>query len=339
MQRIDLISNDINALQEEKQLKKNAYDDAKKQVKAAKDEEENYKKRLGKAQQNVVAKIESILAKNHIEKPYYHGGNSSNVMDEIAAFILSIPLVDRCPNEEVQEWVEKFKKIINVFDGIFSIARMNCGKVKDEHKSSLKNYITTAMKLWRGLGHSIAPKSHVLEDHLAEQIARFGGIGDFCEDFIEKSHQDGIIDHSRAKNSATEEMKAAQHSRREHKRLLPSVRCIANDVNNKSKRYKRERDENGDQLNILVGKQDERKSKVSEDKKKVREDALLLTTQHDGIYLQPGKRMYYQEVARKKRSIEIIQQFIQNVQQATRKRRSIKVFQRSIRGVLLRRRQ
>jgi len=134
-------------------------------------------------------------------------------------------------------------------------------------------------------------------------------------------------------------MKAAQHSRREHKRLLPSVRCIANDVNNKSKRYKRVRDENGDQLNILVGKQDERKSKVSEDKKKVREDALLLTTQHDGIYLQPGKRMYYQEAARRKRSIEIIQQFIQNVQQATRKRRSIKVIQRSIRGVLLRRRQ
>jgi hypothetical protein len=69
----------------------------------------------------VVAKIESILAKNHIEKPYYHRGkyngkamvrlmdykHSSNVMDEIASFILSIPLVDRCPNEEVQEWVEK----------------------------------------------------------------------------------------------------------------------------------------------------------------------------------------------------------------------------------------
>jgi hypothetical protein len=351
MQRIDLISNDINALQEEKQLKKNAYDDAKKQVKAAKDEEENYKKRLGKAQQNVVAKIESILAKNHIEKPYYHGGkyngkamvrlmdykHSSNVMDEIAAFILSIPLVDRCPNEEVQEWVEKFKKILSVFDGIFSIARMSCGKVKDEHISSLKNYITTAMKLWRGLGHSIAPKSHVLEDHLAEQIARFGGIGDFCEDFIEKSHQDGIIDHSRTKNSATEEMKAAQHSRREHKRLLPSVRCITKEINDKSKRYKRVRDENGDHLNILVGKEDERKSKVSEEKKKVREDALLLTTEHDGIYLQPGKKIYYQEAARKQRSIEIIQQTIRNVQQAAQKRKSIKVIQRSIRGVLLRR--
>jgi hypothetical protein len=146
---------------------------------------------------------------------------------------------------------------------------MSNGIVKDEHIVSINNYISTAMKLWRGLNHSISPKPHAIEDHLAEQIARFGGIGDFCEDFIEKSHQDGIIDHARTKNSATEEMKAAQHSRREHKRPLPSVRCIANDVNNKSKRYKRVRDENGDQLNILVGKQDERKSKVSEDKKKL----------------------------------------------------------------------
>jgi len=72
-------------------------------------------------------------------------------------------------------------------------------------------------------------------------------------------------------------------------------------------------------------------------KKKVREDALLLTTEHDGIYLQPGKKIYYQEAARKQRSIEIIQQTIRNVQQAAQKRKSIKVIQRSIRGVLLRR--
>jgi hypothetical protein len=72
----------------------------------------------------MVPKVESILSKNHIEKPYYHGGkyngkamvhmmdykHSSKVMDEIAAFILSIPQVDKCPNEEVEEWVAKCKK-------------------------------------------------------------------------------------------------------------------------------------------------------------------------------------------------------------------------------------
>ena len=131
-------------------------------------------------QRNVVPKVESILSKNHIENPYYHGGKyngkamvrlmdyklSSKVLDEIAAFILSIPQVDRCPNEEVEEWVAKFKKILNVFDGIFSIARMSNGTVKDEHIVSINNYISTAMKLWRGLNHSISPKPHAIEDHL-----------------------------------------------------------------------------------------------------------------------------------------------------------------------------
>jgi hypothetical protein len=201
----------------------------------------------------------------------------------------------------VEEWVDKFKNILSVFDRIFSIARMSCGKVKDEHIVSLRNYIGTATKLWRGLGHStLAPKAHALEHHLAKQISQFGGIGDFCEDFIKKSHQDGIVEHSRKKKSLTQEMKAAQHSRREHKRLLPTVRCITEEVNRKAKRCKTVRDENGVQTSVLVGKQDERKSKVSEDKKKVREDALLLTTQHEGIYLQPGKITYYQEASRKK---------------------------------------
>jgi len=52
------------------------------------------------------------------------------------------------------------------------------------------------MKLCRGIGKSVSPKPNSIEDHLVEQIIRFSGIKDFCEDFIEKSHQDGIIDHA-----------------------------------------------------------------------------------------------------------------------------------------------
>jgi hypothetical protein len=43
-QRIDLVSNDIGALQEEKALKKASYDNAKNEMKKAKDEEKKYKK-------------------------------------------------------------------------------------------------------------------------------------------------------------------------------------------------------------------------------------------------------------------------------------------------------
>jgi hypothetical protein len=99
---------------------------------------------------------------------------------------------------------------------------------------------------------------------------------------MEKSHQDGIIDRLRTKNSMTQEMKVAQHSRREHKQLLQSMRSITKEVNHKTKKYEKIRDENGVQT------------------KKVREDALLLTMQHDGIYLKHRKEIYYQEAAQKK---------------------------------------
>jgi hypothetical protein len=229
----------------------------------------------------VVHKVESFLSKHHIEKPYYRGGkyngkamvhlmdykDSSNVLDEIRAFILSIPQVDRCPNEEVKEWIHKFKNILRVFDEIFSIARMSCRKVKEDRILSIRNSITTEMKLCRGLGISVSPKVHAMEDHLVDQLIQFSGIRDFCEDLIEKSHQDGIIDHSQTKNSMSQEAKAEQHSQREHKRLLQSVWCITKEVNHKAKMYRKDRDKNGVQTNVLVGKQDEQKSKVSEEKK------------------------------------------------------------------------
>jgi hypothetical protein len=71
-QQIDLIGNDINALQEEKALKKQRYNDAKNKLNEAKDDEGKYIKTSGKAQRGIVSRIESIFAKNYTEKPYHH---------------------------------------------------------------------------------------------------------------------------------------------------------------------------------------------------------------------------------------------------------------------------
>jgi hypothetical protein len=68
-----------------------------------------------------------------------------------------------------------------------------------DHFSQLQASITTAMTLWQGLGMSVAAKPHEMEDHLLEQIRKFKGIGDLCVDFVEKSHQDRIIDNARTK--------------------------------------------------------------------------------------------------------------------------------------------
>jgi hypothetical protein len=63
----------------------------------------------------------------------------------------------------------KFKKILSIFDGVFSIARMPCGAVREEQIIKLENLIATAMRLWRGLGNSSTPKVHVIDDHLVCQ--------------------------------------------------------------------------------------------------------------------------------------------------------------------------
>ncbi len=70
---------------------------------------------------------------------------------------------------------------------------------------------------------SITPKVHAIEDHLVDQIRRLKGIGDLGEDFVERSHQDGIRQHSRSKNAKERADEAIQHCRWEHKRTHPAV--------------------------------------------------------------------------------------------------------------------
>jgi hypothetical protein len=45
----------------------------------------------------------------------------------------------------------------------------------------------------------------------------------------------------------------------------------------------------------------------------VRDNALLITRQHDGIYLEPGKNEYFQEAARRKESTEVIQRCVREL--------------------------
>jgi len=169
-----LLNNEIKALQEEQKLMKELVGNLKKALKTATDEEEKLLKTLGKKSNEVMRSIESILSKNHIERPYYHGGKyngkamvrlmdysqSSKIMDEIATYLLSVPNLDVSQREEVNEWIPKFNKILSVYDGIFSIARMPSGTVDDNYTAKLEGFIATSMKLWRGLGSSITGSIH-----------------------------------------------------------------------------------------------------------------------------------------------------------------------------------
>jgi hypothetical protein len=57
-----------SALCKRKKCLKKGYDNAKQELKAAKDEEEKHKKTLGKVQLNVVPKIENIYRKITLKK-------------------------------------------------------------------------------------------------------------------------------------------------------------------------------------------------------------------------------------------------------------------------------
>ena len=113
---------------------------------------------------------------------------------------MEIASEERCNDEKVSDTMEKFTNILSVFDALFSLARTPSGLMNGDKVATLQNLSNLALRLWRGLELSITPKVHAIEDHLVPQIICFHGIGDLGEDFVERSHQDGIHQHSRSRN-------------------------------------------------------------------------------------------------------------------------------------------
>jgi hypothetical protein len=149
--------------------------------------------------------------------------SSRSIMEDVNAMIKELSREERCSDEEVVETMEKLTNILSVFDALFSMARAPSGLITDESVDKLRNLADLALPLWRDLDLSIMPKVHAIEDHMADQIRHLKGIGDLGEDFVERSHQDGIRQHSRSKNAKERADEAIQHCRWEHKSTQPAV--------------------------------------------------------------------------------------------------------------------
>lgn len=203
-QRISELIAAIKVLKANKKRIEDILNESKKSVKEKKDREKNYKQEIGRPVRDVLPKIEKILQRHRIEKPYYHGGlyngkamnklmtSSRIIMEDVKAMIMELSREERCSDEEVVETMEKFTNILSVFDALFSMARTPSGLMTDDGVDKLRNLADLALRLWRGLDLSITPKVHAIEDHMVDQIRRLKGIGDLGEDFVERSHQDGI---------------------------------------------------------------------------------------------------------------------------------------------------
>jgi hypothetical protein len=194
-----------------------------------------------KSERHVLKAVERILVKHNISKPHYHGGayngkamnqimfESSMIVEQVQEMLLAIPINTRCSDDA---------NVLKVFNKVFLLARMPSGQLTAENSRKLSECIIESMRLWRGLGLNISPKAHAIEDHLFDQVTRLNGIGDLGEDFLEQSHQDGIRDHARSKNSKQEHADL-QHSKWEEQRLHPGVRDKVDEVKKRLVRMKK----------------------------------------------------------------------------------------------------
>ena len=177
------------------------------QVKAKLD---RYKAERGKKGE-VRIQIERKLREYGIVRPTYHGGDLNGV--KVKLFLQNVDkifddfkeIIMSCDNrqakeEEVSIMVSMYRDLGFLMDGVFSMGRTPCGKLTAEMIGLTSRMISASMKLWRYLRLSMrGPKIHGFEDHLLEQMIRWNGIGDFTEDFVEQSHQQGVKEENRTR--------------------------------------------------------------------------------------------------------------------------------------------
>jgi hypothetical protein len=271
-------------------------------LKKAKDREAALGKDLGKTGSGMVVRtVEKIFERHCIEKPYYHGGkyngkamvnyltNSGKIFDAIQEALLAIDQQERgCDDGEIEEFMMKYKNVLGVWDGVFSMARIPSYRFHEEDMLKLKEFISDGMKLWRGLKLSVSPKPHAIEDHLCDQIQIFSGIGDLTEDFIEQSHQTGIRHHKRSGNMKDHNKVAKWHVGWEEKENNPAVIQKMKEVKMKSSRVKRRISEGGECSLVEISKREEKKNRIDEEKRNVRMGAFATTKESQETYCKSG---------------------------------------------------
>ena len=190
-------------LTEELSLKKQVYQ-------VAKVELETLRTKRGKKGE-VRIKLERKLNEYGIRRPTYHGGDLTGV--KIKVLLQSIDLIfedfksiimeveDRsADDDEVNKITGMYTALGFLLDGVFSLGRTRCGELTDEMIELTRRMVMSVLDMWRYLRLSMkGPKIHGLEDHLLEQMIVYGGIGDFCEDFVEQAHQYGVKEELRTR--------------------------------------------------------------------------------------------------------------------------------------------
>ena len=253
---------------------------------------EEFRKERGK-KGCVRIEMERMLRKKYrISRPRYHGGDLTGVkvkvlfqnIDKIFEDFKTITLeVNQraAADDEVTTMLDMCSDLGFLLDGVFAMARTKVGKLNDELVNVMRRMIKCCLQLWRFLRLSMnGPKTHGMEDHLLAHMQRWKGIGDFCEDFVEQSHQTGVRDEIRT--AGLDRCKAFKsHSNWEWSSLKGSVKEIKKEVMKKTgrKRKRGSEDNKMQRKSIRDAKRIQSLEKVESGKYDVMQDYKLLQQQ------------------------------------------------------------
>jgi hypothetical protein len=241
---------EMEELQEEEAALKNAIDVAVKSGGRAKAREKKLTKEFGRLSRPIVLRIEEeVYNAWSIRRPSYHGGDfvgpacrlimgmAEVVIGSIAELLLAVPLEERhsgVTDEDIQQYTDAIKRLLQYADCIFSIARKGGREVSQVERENGARFVPRFCRLWRLLSLPSTIKFHILEDHLLDYL----GNGERLEDATEQQHQISHTFEQRARISDFKK-KAAVASRLETIRNDPDVKKEAERVLTLTSRPKR----------------------------------------------------------------------------------------------------
>ena len=129
------------------------------------------------------------------------------------------------------------------FDAVFSLMFRPNQEVKDGDAKNLEDLLKKSLGAWTNLKETnqagcknIPPKVHAMVQHLLDQFKEYGGIGDFDEQFVERSHQSGKDDMFRARAIRCRDARFKCFARWEEVRSNPQVIAKSEEVKVNRKR-------------------------------------------------------------------------------------------------------
>ena len=207
----------------------------------------------------VKSKIERVLGKHGIDYAAYHGGdlvgndcrklmaNATKITEDLKEMLLEVAQEKGLSLETKESIVDRCTGLcytLVCFDKVFGLMFKPNEKVDMVvDLDNLKKHLKLALAGWQGLkskntdGHkNIPPKVHALVQHVALQFEEYGGIGDFDEQFVERSHQAGKKDMLRSRAIRCRDKKYTSFARWEELRNHPEVLAKSEEVTKKRKR-------------------------------------------------------------------------------------------------------